>query len=214
MKYCVLLFFFIFSLPAVGRDIDTEKLLLKSEKAFRSAGAMSAYFTINIRESGDGNTQSFDGTILIKGNKFRIDAPDYDIWFDGRTQWVYNESTNEVNISEPDAKDVQTMNPLMIYKIYRKGCDLKYAGEKIDHRMRKIIEITLIPKDVGGDIREVVLQINSEDFLPVYFRIHFRNNDFDNEIFVNRYDVNQDFSDLLFAFDISGHPDIEVIDLR
>jgi outer membrane lipoprotein-sorting protein len=214
MKHRTLLLYLIFALPAVAQDTNTGKLLEKSEKAFKSAGAMSAYFTINIKESGSPDTQSFDGTILIKGNKFKIDAPDYDILFDGKTQWVYNKIANEVNISEPDATEVQAINPSMIYKIHRNGCNITYNGEKTDAKMRKVIEITLTPKDSRQDISQVTLQINTKDFLPVYFHVKFRNSGLDNEIFINKYDVNQNLNDSLFTFDTSKYTGVEVIDLR
>ncbi|MDR1373286.1 MAG: hypothetical protein LBJ17_09285 [Dysgonamonadaceae bacterium] len=217
MKYdcLVLLICLLTTFPAIAqKDIKAKEMLEKSEIAFNSSGAISAYFTINIRESVSRDIKSFDGTIYIKGNKFKINAPDYDVYFDGTTQWVYNKIHGEVNISDPDTTEIQTLNPSVIYQIYRKGCNYKFVGTKTDVKMRKVSEIILMPKSKKQDVRELTLQVNEKDFLPVYFHLKFKNNDLDNEIFINKYNINQNLSDNIFIFDASQFPDVEIIDLR
>jgi len=196
------------------KDAKALAWLEKSEKAFTDAGAMSAYFTIDIKDSGSRDTHSFDGMIYIKGEKYKIDAPDYDVYYDGKTQWVYNEHSNEVNITTPEADEVQTLNPSMIYNIYKKNCDYKLTGKKTDPKMRKVQEIKLFPKGKKQDITEITLQLNEKDFLPVFIHARFRNNGLENLIYINKYDVNQNIAEDLFVFDEAKFPEVEVIDLR
>jgi outer membrane lipoprotein-sorting protein len=196
------------------KDAKARVLLEQSEKAFKNSGAMSAYFTINIKDAGSKDTHSFDGTIFIKGEKFKIDAPDYDIYFDGKTQWVYNEQSNEVNIIEPEENDVQTLNPSMIYEIYKKNCDYKLSGEKTDNKMRKVKEIILTPKSKKQDLLELTVQLNEKDSMPVFIHAKFKNNKLENVIYINKYEINQNLSDSVFVFDETKFSDVEIIDLR
>jgi outer membrane lipoprotein-sorting protein len=196
------------------KDAKVKEILDKSSEAFKQSGNVSAYFTMNVRESGSKATESFDGQIYIKGNKIKIDAPGYEIYFDGKTQWVYNKEPNEVNISEPEEDEIQILNPSMIYEIYKKGCNYKYSGAKTDIKMRKVQEVILKPKDKKNDIKEVVLQINDKDYLPVFFHVYFKKNDLENIIHINKYDTKQNFSDDFFVFDATKYPDVEIIDLR
>jgi len=195
-------------------DAEARRLLEKSEQAFVAAGAVSAYFTVSISDDESQNTNAFDGTIFIKNEKYKIDAPEFEVCFDGTTQWVYNKSANEVNITEPEADEVQTLNPSMIYNLYKKNCNCQFSGKKTDNKMRKVAEVKLTPKGKKQDIKEVTLQINEKDNLPVYIFAKFKNNGLENEIFINKYSANQSFDDSLFVFDPSKYEDIEVIDLR
>ena len=46
-------------------------------------------------------SESLDGTVDIKGDKFVLKTPDMITWFDGTTQWSFVERNEEVNVSTP-----------------------------------------------------------------------------------------------------------------
>ncbi|MDR1561751.1 MAG: outer-membrane lipoprotein carrier protein LolA [Dysgonamonadaceae bacterium] len=215
MKHKILIFFIIFAIPAAAQNsAEARAMLEKSEQSFKKSGAITAQFTIDIRESGRAHTQSFDGTITIKGDKFNIESPDHSIWFDGVTQWVYSSETGEVNISEPGEEEIQAINPTIIYRIYKKNCTINYDGEKTIDGTRKVSKITLIPKNKKQDIKKITLHIDHGSLLPVYLHIHFKNNGLENEIYINSYKTNQEIPDTKFIFDTSQYPNAEIIDLR
>ncbi|MDR1610395.1 MAG: hypothetical protein LBS08_02670, partial [Candidatus Symbiothrix sp.] len=120
------------------KDTKARELLDKSSVALSSAGDIYAYFTMNVKDEINKNGQGFDGAIQMKGNKFKIDTPDRDIYFDGKTQWVYQKSYDEVNVSEPTGEEIQALNPKSIFAIYKKNCNYKYVGSKTDIKMRKV----------------------------------------------------------------------------
>ena len=84
------------------------------------------------------------GTISIKGNKFVANTPQAKMWYDGKTQWTYMTSTEEVNVSTPTEAQQQTMNPYRFINLYNMG----YAMTK---------------KEVKNGF-EVYLKVNAKDY--------------------------------------------------
>lgn len=74
--------------------------------------AVEAQFTIN---GADGAVQ---GSALMAGAAFAFTTPQLDVWFDGRTQWVFLHSTGEVSITEPTADELATTNPFVVLSAY------------------------------------------------------------------------------------------------
>jgi outer membrane lipoprotein-sorting protein len=215
-RKCVCLCCFLLFVSAglfAQKDAKAKELLDKTSSIFKNAGNMSALFTFNVKDGSEQIAQSFEGQISTKGDKFYIDTPDQDIYFDGKTQWVYNKSYDEVNISEPDKQTAQALNPISFFEIYKKNCDYQYIGEKTDTKMQKVQEISIFPKNKKEDIKRIDIQLNTHDFMPVSFRIFYKN-DVENNIYIHQFQTQQSFPDSRFAFDVKSHPEAEIIDLR
>ena len=201
----------VFTLATAQKDAKAREILDKSSAVLSKSDDIYAYFTLNIIDIMNNAKQSFDGTIRMKENKFKIDTPDQSIYFDGKTQWFYQKSYEEVTISEPSKEEIQALNPKSIFSLYQKNSNYKYIGTKTDLKMRKVHEITILPPK--GDITKVNVQINNVDNFPVMFHIFYKNK-IENIIHINKYQTKQNFSDELFVFDKKQHPDVEIIDLR
>ena len=210
--FCILSLLFITFPSFAQNDKKAKELLDKSSEAFAQAGGIEADFTLNIKDAAS-TSQAFDGHILLKSSKFFIETPEYAIFFDGKTQWVYNKAFDEVNVSEPDEKEVQTLNPTSIYTMYKKGCNYKYLGEKTNIKMQKVEEIELVTKNKKEDIKKIIVQLNKTDLMPSMFHIYF-NNGMENQVYINQYKTQQAVSDATFSFDKTKHPQVEIIDLR
>ncbi|MDR0798730.1 MAG: outer-membrane lipoprotein carrier protein LolA [Dysgonamonadaceae bacterium] len=194
------------------KDAKAKEILDKSSTAFSNASAISATFTMEVKDISTKTSDIFDGTIELKGARFHVDIPGTEIWFDGKTQWVLQKSWDEVNVSEPTGEQAQALNPSLIYSIYKKGCKYKYLGQKTDEKKRKIHEIELVPEK-KGDISKIVLQINATDWMPVKFHLYFTNK-IENIIRLNSYQTKQNLADSYFTFNKKKYPNAEIIDLR
>lgn len=195
------------------KDAKAKVVLDKSSAAFSEAGNVTADFTINIKDVANKVTESFDGKIKLKDKKFAIQTPEYDIYFDGATQWMYNKQFDEVNITAPSEQEVQALNPATIFELYKKGSGYKYLGAKTDTKMRKVDEIELTPANSSGEIKRIIAYINQQDSFPVLFHVFFNNN-IENVIHINNYRTKQTISDAAFKFDANDYPFVELIDLR
>ena len=202
-----------FATPSFAqKDTKAKELLDKSSNALRSGG-LSASFAVNINDPIHNIKQSFEGQILLKGDKFFLDIPDQMICFDGKTQWVYDKSVEEVSILNPQPGDIQTFNPISIFELYKTDCDYKYNGEKTDIQKRKVQEVSLFPKNKNEDIRLVDIQIDPSNGMPIFFRVIYKNKS-EYQIYISKYQTQLNFPDSQFVFDIKKFPQAEVNDLR
>ena len=199
---------FLTTLTFAQKDAKAKELLDKSSVMLNQSGGISASFTINMNDE-----QSFEGQMFLNGAKFFIDIPDYTIYFDGKTRWTYVKSHNEVSIDEPSPQDIQALNPVSVFELYKTDCDYKFNGEKTDILKRKVNEISLFPKDKNEEIKQVNLQINPSDNMPVFFHITYKNN-MEFRIFINKYQTKLNLPDSQFVFDKNKYPQAYVNDLR
>lgn len=212
MKQILVLVLSILSLSTFAqKDAKAKEVLDQASLAFNKAGAMSISFTLHIKELAQDVSESFEGTMDMKGAKFHINTPDMETWFDGKTQWVLQKEWEEVSISEPDEKEVQALNPSTIFELYKEGSGYKYLGEKSDSKGRRIYEVELTPK--SGDITRLRVQFSAKDYLPLRIFLSYRN-EVENTIHINQYASNTNLSDAAFVFDKKKYPDAEIIDLR
>jgi len=206
----------IFFLPQpihAQKDAKAKEWLDKSSAVFSQAGAMSIHFTMNIRDVSNKLTESFDGILDLKGEKFHLNTPDNEIWFDGKTQWLLQKEYNEVHISEPSEQEVQALNPAFIFNIYKKNCNYRYRGEKTNEKGRKMQEVELIPQTKGSEITRIVVQIGASDRLPSKIQIFYRNK-IENIIHINKYQKNPALTDSFFVFNPKNYSGVEIIDMR
>ena len=192
---------------------NAKEILDLSSQKYTEAGAITASFTLNVKDTKAKVTYSFDGSIQMKENKFYLSTPETDSWFDGKTQWTYLKDSEEVNITEPSKEEVQMLNPSIIFDLYKKGCKYKYLGEKKDIKQRNVYEIELIPVNKKSEMQKIIVQMNKGDYMPVTFTIFYKNN-LQNIIYINSYKTKQTLPDSNFVFDKKKFPDTEIIDLR
>lgn len=108
---------FMLSVNAFSQSsADAKKVLDKTAAVVGRRGGAAANFSITGGEVG-----RTSGSIIIKGNKFKAITPETTIWFDGKTQWAYMKSTNEVNVSTPSEAKRLSMNPYAFITMYKNG---------------------------------------------------------------------------------------------
>ena len=182
----VLILFLSVSLSA-QKDKQAREILDKTANALQQAGGIRATF------GGTGN-----GTLLLKGNQFYLNSGGIQSWFDGKTQWSYLESSEEVNVSNPTPEELQTINPYALLSIY--------AGTK-SRNGKQGFEVILTPEN-KQDITSITLFV-SQTYQPLYIKVE-QSNKSANEIIVTSYQTNQPLDNATFK----KFPNAEVIDLR
>ena len=181
----VLILFLSVSLSA-QKDKQAREILDKTTNALQQAGGIRATF------GGTGN-----GTLLLKGNQFYLNSGGIQSWFDGKTQWSYLESSEEVNVSNPTPEELQTINPYALLSIYKNGYNYKYAGTK-SRNGKQGFEVILTPEN-KQDITSITLFV-SQTYQPLYIKVE-QNNKSANEIIVTSYQTNQPLDNATFKFD-------------
>lgn len=209
------IFFFLFQLMAVsfiafGQE-STTVILDKAAAIFETAGGISANFTSTTKESGKLAVEATEGTIDIKGDKFVLITPEMHTFFNGKTQWVYINASDEVNVSNPADDELLFINPAALLKNYKKGFNASTKGESIAGG-KTIYNIELTPLK-NGNITKVVLQIDKISSLPAGIIVTTKNG-ITTTIQISKVKKGLNQPDSYFVFRQVDYPDAEVIDLR
>ncbi|MDD4516838.1 LolA-like putative outer membrane lipoprotein chaperone [Massilibacteroides sp.] len=210
MKKIIYVLLFCLSVNVSAQNATT--ILDKAAKAYEDANGIKAEFTMRIRSDKQQMTESFEGEIQIKGNKFTFKTPDVLTWFDGKTQWTYMLRTEEVNVSDPEAEELQLMNPALLLRNYKKGFKVEYKGESTSSNGKSAYDITLIPRK-KSNVTQIDLQIEKLSNLPAGITVLSKDG-MESVIRIMNIKTGLNQPDSYFVFNASDFPDAEVIDLR
>ena len=144
------------------------------------------------------------GTISIKGNKFVANTPQAKMWYDGKTQWTYMTSTEEVNVSTPTEAQQQTMNPYRFINLYNMGYSMTKKEVKNGY------EVYLKATNPKRTITEMYITVNNQ-FVPTNVKMKTAKG-WTNINISNFRKVS--LPDKAFRFNAKDYPKAEVIDLR
>lgn len=164
----------LFGIRVTSRAQNAVSILDKAADAYENSNGISASFTLNTRSDVQKVSESFEGTIHMKGDKFTLVTPDMTTWFDGTTQWSYVERNEEVNVSTPTGEELQFTNPALLLRMYKKGFTPKYIGESTASSGKSAYDIELTPKK-KGDILKVELQIEKSSNFPAKIKVEAKN---------------------------------------
>ncbi len=206
---CLLLTFWMFclALPIVAQQPDAKNILDRAADAFRKEKGVKIAFSVRAPE---GNST---GSICLKGDKFLLETEGVTTWFDGRTQWSYLASGDEVNISEPAPEELQSINPYSWLSLYKQDYKLKVAkiGNASDNNTYKVV---MTATKRNQDMQCVILYIEKTSFRPLKLSMVRRGNKEAVVVFINSYQTGKSYDDSLFVFDKQAYPTAEIVDLR
>lgn len=187
---------FFTSVAAYAANTARQTLDKAAAKVNLSKGVIIS-FTMS---GGSIGTQS--GSMAIKGNKFNARTKSAIIWFDGKTQWLYNKKSQEVNISTPKNAQLASMNPYFFLTIYKKGYELSQTTTANGYNVRVY----------GGKagIKEMYIQTDRQYNIK---KIKLKQGGQWLSITINDL-THKSISDSAFRFNTMEYPKAEVIDLR
>jgi outer membrane lipoprotein-sorting protein len=209
MKRLLLLPVLLLSATILPAAQNVAEILAKAATACNSPGGLTASFTLHTKTPQA--SESFEGLIYIKGNRFMLSTPDVKTWYDGATQWAYVEHTEEVNLSTPEGDELQFTNPAILLASYQKNFTATYKGEATGAG-KNLYVVGLAPKK-QSHIAGVELRIEKSTNLPVYLLVEWKNKT-TNTIRISQLKTDANLSDSFFTFPQAQYPQAEIIDLR
>ena len=196
----ITLLFVLTSTLSFGQNAtQARKVLDKAASMVGRKGGATANFSIS------GKYGNSNGTIAIKGNKFRATTSDAIVWYDGKTEWTYIKKNEEVNVSTPTEAQQQAMNPYKFITIYKNGFNMSMTSTASDHN------IHLVAQNQGRTIKEMYITVDKRTNLPKQVKMR-QQNGWSTINITNFKAVDQ--SDATFRFNSKDFPHAEVIDLR
>ena len=166
-------------------DPKAKALLDKALGVMENKKGMEIQFTIKVDNVRDSKSESFKGSAILKGEKFKMSLKDVDTYFDGKTQAVHMVKEKEVTITTPDKEDLKDINPLLLMKSYKTDYKMRYMGTST----------------VNGKVcEEENIALRGKGGIHTYFNV--------TKI------IQKEFKDADFVFDAKQHPGVEVVNLQ
>nr|WP_319398535.1 outer membrane lipoprotein carrier protein LolA [uncultured Carboxylicivirga sp.] len=178
-------------------------------KAYPSIVADFSFKMENLQENIE---EVYDGSIILKSNKYKVSLMDMETYYDGEVMYTFNVEADEVNITIPDPDDEETLNPATIFNIYQDGYKLKYVGDGVAEG-REVHEIDLYPTNRDKPFSRIKLLIFKDDLTLFSFRQVGKDGN-NYTVIVKNMNTSKQIDDKTFVFDTTAHPDVDVIDMR
>jgi len=102
------------------QDPKAKSVLDALSNKTKSYSSIRAQFTIGLENSRDNVKEEFSGSIVMKGDKYKLSAMGTETFFDGKTIWTYLPEVKEVYISSPEENDYSILgDPSRLFTIYQ-----------------------------------------------------------------------------------------------
>ena len=177
-----------------------KQVLDKTASVLSNKGGVTANFSITGKNIG-----TTSGKISVKGRMFQATTPQAMVWFNGKTQWTYMKSQQEVNVSNPTEAELQAINPYNFINIYKKG--YSYTMKTVSAGY----EVHLKATDAKRQIQEMYITVNKSTYAPS--QVKMRQGKKWTTINVSSL-KKANLSSSVFTFPSKDYPNAEVIDLR
>ncbi|HHW58967.1 MAG: LolA-like putative outer membrane lipoprotein chaperone [Bacteroidales bacterium] len=207
-------FFIILFLPfaLVSQVIDprAQQILDESYNKIKNYKSIQIDFTYTIKNEEKNTRQQNKGSIMLKGNKYKLVLDDQIIFCDGSTKWTFFVDDNEVQINNVDVNEELLPNYILLAD-YKKDHYPKFIREM--PKSNKVINIIdLVPK-TSKSYYKIRLEIDNNTKLLNSASIYNK----DNNTFIyviDRFITDIDAPDSIFVFNPKDHPGVFINDMR
>jgi len=196
------------------QDPEAKKILDQFSKKSKAYTAFKADFTITMENHQSGEKTENSGNILLKGNKYKMQINNSEIYFDGKDVYSFTRESNEVSIMKPNKnKDDNFLNdPSKLFNIYTKDYKFRLLGETNENN-HNCYEIDLYPIDLNKKYSIIKLLID-KDKLELISAKTIMKSGVHYILKITSFNNNAVAIDKDFSFDIKTHKGVEVVDMR
>lgn len=209
MKSWMLYTLFV-SVSTFANAQSAKQIIENTKKHYQENQSFSSniQFEIDIPEIA---TQSFEGKIYLKGDKYRFVLDNQEFISDNVTQWHWvKQNVNEVQLSYISNNE-DAITPSKVFGKYLNGSSYLIVNQsKFDNELLTEIEISPNEK-LNDEFFKIKTVINQNHHLKQMTL-------FANDGSVYRFSISneqeENLDDRLFQFHASENPNVEIIDLR
>ncbi len=176
------------------------KVLDKTAAVVGNKSGASANFKVSGTKIG-----TMSGTIAIKGSMFHARTPKAIVWYNGKTQWSYLKSTNEVNVSTPSDAQRLRMNPYAFITMYKNGYNAGVTKQGSNY------VVHLVAQNKAKSVSELYLTVNANTYVPS--TVKMKDGGSWTTITISQFKAKY-IANSTFTFKQKDFPSAEIIDLR
>ena len=194
----------------IAQQKSAEDILKELSEKTNSFDNIKVSFAYKMTNAEAGINETTNGTLLVAGNKYRLNIAGQEIISDGKTLWTYLADSEEVQVNE--VMEDEGFSPNKLLSSYNDD----YTSKKEDDIIKegkKLIQLKLKPKNKESNFDFVILLIDASKMQLDSFIMH----DFDDNVFsyeLKQFITNSDIPESSFVFDTAQYPNVEVIDMR
>lgn len=189
---------------------DAEQILKEVTEKTKSYSSIKIDFTYNMDNAEAKIHESEKGTLLVKGDKYRLNIAGQIIISDGKTMWTYIQDANEVQINSVE-EDQELITPTRLLTSYSEQYKSKLVGEEVkDGKTFQVIELK--PNE-DKTFSQVILTVNKAEKRFVKIALQDKNGNTFSYL-INDFIPNAPVKDSDFTFSSQEFPGAEVIDMR
>jgi len=200
-----------FSLQAQVNDTKAKAILDEVVSKSKTYESIKAEFTYRLENKSNKVTDSYNGTVLIKGDRYKLNIAGQTVIFNKNTTWTYIKSANEVQInSMEDNEDAVTPNRIFNGS-YLKDFKPKLISESAkDGKTIQVIDLT---PNKGKSFFKVRIEIDKSLKTIVSFAVYDKNGSI-YSYKINKFIPNAKLADTEFVFNAKDYPGAEINDMR
>ncbi len=196
------------------QDPKAKEILDKVTQTTQAYKSIEATFSFDMENKAQNIKETNNGSIVLKGNKYKVHLNELgvEVFSDGKNIWTYMAEANEVSISEFNSENADMMDPSKVFTIYQKGFNYKFVNEATLNG-KAVYVIDLVPQEADMEYKNITLNIDKAKMLICSAKMQGK----DGNIYtvkVDQFKTDKIFTDSLFTFDASKHPNIEISDMR
>lgn len=191
------------------KDPAAKTVLDAMSNKYQQIPAFRAEFSYTMEDDGDDIDEGFKGTILVRGEKYKLIMDEQEITFDGTDVYTYLKEENEMTISsyDPEEEEISLSN---VFDIYKKGFKYVYTESKNNGT---IDVVDLVPEDREKDYFKIRMEIKAGSSELQSFKVF----DKSGSRYLYRvlsFTEDSSITDKMFVFDKGKYPKAEIIDFR
>jgi len=204
-------------LTAVSQqDRAAKEVLEKFTRKAESDYPIRIEFEYTYESAVDNESFTDTGELILNGNKYRLIFRDSEIYCDGKSMWNWLVSEDEVYISDPatatENDDFFLSNPEKLFSFYDENFKYRLTGE-FNYLDVNYYQVDLFPVDLNKSFHTVSLLIRKDNYR--LYSLGTKGKQGVNHTFrIGSYQPNYKVTPDTFSFDLSKHPELEVIDTR
>jgi outer membrane lipoprotein-sorting protein len=213
MKKSIFIFIGIIACNVAIAQYDPKALevLEAMGKKYKAIPSFEVNFTQVLTNESAGVKEEMKAKFTVKGDKYKLELSEQQVYNNGTTIWTYLPSSKEVNVDNFDPKS-DDLNPSKTFELYKKGFKYLLLGEKNEGGVL-CDEVDLVPEKKDAQYFKIKMMISKKDKSVQSWTMFDRSgNRYKNTI--TKFVPNVKVDDAFFTFDPKKFPGVEVIDLR
>jgi outer membrane lipoprotein-sorting protein len=201
---------FLLVFTSIAQDDKAKEILDRASKKMDGYETLTIKFGMTI-STPDEDPISQKGKIYLKGNKYKLDVTDQEVYCDGTNITTYLKEDNECYRSTVDEADEDFLSPTELLTIWEDGYKYRYDGEQeyADETCHVIFLYPKEPKD--SKFHTIKMLISKERDEAVY--VYLKGKDGTNMKYkLVSMERDTDLPDSKFVFNEAEHPGVECFD--